>query len=623
MLQISNLHKAYGSQVLFDGIDLQMDRGERLGLVGRNGHGKSTLFKLILGEELPDEGKITFPRNYRIGHLAQHLHFTQPTVLLEGALGLPPGEEDLYYKVETILFGLGFTQEDMDRAPSEFSGGYQIRLNLAKLLVSEPNLLLLDEPSNYLDIISLRWIIRFLRSWKNELIVITHDREFMDNVTTHTASLHRQKLRKVKGNTEKLYAQIEQDEELYEKNRVTEEKRRKEIESFVNRFRAQATKAAAVQSRIKQLEKMGSRDVLSQIQTLDFDFHYSPFAAKTILEVNNLSFSYTPETPLIENLSFAVKSNDRIAIIGKNGRGKSTLLNVLAGELQATQGEIRSHPGMKLGYFGQTNINRLDLKLSVEDEIAHSNSDLSRTQVRGICGVMMFDGDKAEKRIGVLSGGERSRVLLGKILAAPTNLLFLDEPTNHLDMQSIDALTQSIQNFEGAVVLVTHSEMILRAVATKLIVFGQHGPELFLGNYEEFLDRVGWEEEGTKKKKAIVAPAASTPATPAKPVDKKEFKKQRADLINERSRDLSPLKKEIEVLENTICKNEKELEQLNQELLTASQSNNIDQYVTLSKRAKDLQQNIEDDFKKLETLTLKHDEKAKKYEALLKELEEV
>jgi len=622
MLQISNLHKSYGSQVLFDGIDLQMERGERLGLVGRNGHGKSTLFKLILNEELPDEGKITFPRNYRIGHLAQHLHFTQPTVLLEGALGLPPGEEDLYYKVETILFGLGFTQEDMDRSPSEFSGGYQIRLNLAKLLVSEPNLLLLDEPSNYLDIISLRWIIRFLRNWKNELIIITHDREFMDQITTHTASIHRQKLRKVSGGTEKLYAQIAQDEELYEKNRVSEEKRRKEIESFVNRFRAQATKAAAVQSRIKQLEKMGTRDVLSQIQSLDFDFHYSPFAAKTILEVNDLSFGYTPENPLIEHLSFSVKSDDRLAIIGKNGRGKSTLLNVLAGELKANHGEIRSHPEMKLGYFGQTNINRLDLKVTVEDEIAHANSDLSRTQVRGICGVMMFDGDKAEKRIGVLSGGERSRVLLGKILAAPANLLFLDEPTNHLDMQSIDALTESIQNFEGAVVLVTHSEMILRAVATKLIIFGQNGPELFLGTYEEFLDRRGWKEEGPKKKKANNTSAAPTSPLESKSQDKKEIKKQRAEIINNRSRELTPYKTEMESLENTICKNEKELEALNQELLNASQTNKIDQFVSLSKKTKELQASIEEDFKKLENLTLKHDEKAKKYELLLKELEE-
>lgn len=495
MLQINKLTKSYGNQILFEDLDLRMARGERLGLVGRNGHGKSTLFKLILKEETADEGTISFPRNYKIGHLAQHLKFTEPTILMEAALGLPPGEEDCYYKAEAILFGLGFTQADMDRSPSEFSGGFQIRLNLTKLLVSEPQLLLLDEPTNYLDIVSMRWLKRFLRSWKEELIIISHDREFMDDVTTHTASIHRQKLKKVAGGTEKLYTQIEQDEELYEKNRVNDGKKRKEMEQFINRFRAQASKAASVQSRIRQLEKMGTKDALQNIDSLDFDFHYSSFAAKTIMDVNNLSFGYDPKNPLIENLSFSVKSDDRIAIIGKNGKGKSTLLNVLAGGLEQNQGTIYTHPEMKLGYFGQTNISRLNVKNTVEDEIGMENSSLTRTQVRGICGVMMFEGDAAEKRIGVLSGGEKSRVLLGKILAAPTNLLFLDEPTNHLDMQSIDALLDSIQTFKGALMIVTHSEMILRAVATKLIVFREGKAELFLGTYDEFLEKIGWDED--------------------------------------------------------------------------------------------------------------------------------
>lgn len=593
-----------------------MSRGERLGLVGRNGHGKSTLFRLILGEEHPDEGKITFPRNYRIGHLAQHLHFTQPTVLLEGALGLPPGEEDCYYKVEAILFGLGFTQEDMDRSPMEFSGGYQIRLNLAKVLVSEPNLLLLDEPTNYLDIVSIRWITRFLRSWKNELILITHDRDFMDRVTTHTAAIHRQKLRKVSGGTEKLYTQIALDEEIYEKTRINDEKRRKEIESFVNRFRAQATKAAAVQSRIKQLEKMGSKDALAQIRDLDFDFHYSSFPAKTVMEVSRLSFHYDPQIPLIQDLNLVIRSDDRIAVIGKNGKGKSTLLNVMAGELTPVSGEIRSHPEMRLGYFGQTNINRLNKNVTVEDEIQSANSDLNRTHVRGICGIMMFDGDKAEKKISVLSGGERSRVLLGKILAAPANLLFLDEPTNHLDMQSIEALTESIQNFPGAVVIVTHSEMILRSVATKLVIFHHGSVEVFLGTYDEFLERVGWEEEGKSQ--------APQPVPIPKPIenlptgeDKKESRRKRSEIIDERSRVLTPMKREIETLENEICKFEKELEAINQELIVASRLSNVDQFVSLSKRLKETQSSIDEKFKQLEKVALKHDEKAKKYEELL------
>ncbi len=496
MLRIQNLNKSYGTQILFEDAGLQMSTGERLGLVGRNGHGKSTLFRMILGEEHPDSGTITLPKNYRLGHLAQHLHFTQPTVLEEGCLGLTPEEEWDHYKVERILFGLGFTEEDMSKSPSTFSGGFQIRLNLAKVLVSNPNLLLLDEPTNYLDILSVRWITRFLCSWKNELIIISHDREFMDSVTTHTAAIHRHQIRKIRGPTQKVYDQLAQDEEIYENTRVNEEKKREKIEQYVNRFRAQATKAAGVQSRIKLLDKMPAKEKLARIADLDFAFHYSPTHAKNLVKVQDLSFYFNELEPLISRLSLSVGNKERIAIIGKNGKGKSTLLNLMAEELTPRTGTVETHEQVKLGYFGQTNIERLQPKNTVEEEVGSSNTTLGRTQVRGICGIMMFSGDKAEKRISVLSGGEKSRVLLGKILAAPANLLFLDEPTNHLDMQSIQALVEAIQDFHGAVVIVTHSEMILRTIATKLIIF-QHGTaEVFDGGYDEFLEKIGWEEEG-------------------------------------------------------------------------------------------------------------------------------
>ena len=481
--------------MLFEEASLQMTSGERLGLVGRNGHGKSTLFRIILEQEESDSGTITTPRNYRIGYLAQHIHFTKPTVLEEGCLGLSKEEEYDHYKVERILFGLGFTEEDMSRPPASFSGGFQVRLNLAKVLVSNPNLLLLDEPTNYLDIISVRWITKFLRAWKNELIIISHDREFMDSVTTHTAAIHRQDIKKIRGNTAKLYEQLELEEEIHEKTRTNEAKQRKHIESFVSRFRAQASKAAMVQSRIKLLEKMPEKQELAEIQELDFSFHSAPFEAKTLTEIHNLTFGYDPKHPLIQNFNLNIQAHDRIGVIGKNGKGKSTLLKLMAGELALQNGTIKSHPNMRLGYFGQTNIDRLDPKLTVEDEIAHANLSLNRTQVRTLCGIMMFSGDNAEKNVSVLSGGEKSRVLLGKILAAPANLLLLDEPTNHLDMQSIETLVESMQNFSGAVVIVTHSEMILRNLATKLVVF-QHGrAEFFNGTYDDFLEKLGWEEE--------------------------------------------------------------------------------------------------------------------------------
>src|SRR5512139_1434165 len=312
MLQVTNIEKSYGKQVLFDGVGFTVNPRERVGLVGRNGHGKSTLFRMILGEEHQDSGTITMPSGYTVGHLSQHIHFTEDTVLKEACLALPENEDhiDETWKAETILHGLGFTNDDFDRHPSALSGGYQVRLNLAKVLASEPNLLLLDEPTNYLDIVSVRWLTQFLRAWRNEMIIITHDREFMDSVTTHTMIIHRCKMRKVQGSTTKLYEQILMKEEIYEKTRQNDEKKRKEVEAFINRFRAQATKASAVQSRVKALARHEKLEKLEEIRTLDFQFRSAPFEAKWLLTVEDLSFGFTKESRLIEGLSFAVGKKD-------------------------------------------------------------------------------------------------------------------------------------------------------------------------------------------------------------------------------------------------------------------------------------------------------------------------
>lgn len=577
MLQIQNLYKAYGLHTIFDGITLQMGPGERLGLVGRNGHGKSTLFKIILKQEEPDEGQVIFPKNYRVGHLEQHIHFTEPTVLQEGCLGLPPDEADDHYKVEAILFGLGFTADDMWRAPEEFSGGFQIRLNLAKVLVSKPNLLLLDEPTNYLDIISVRWLTQFLRAWKNEMIIISHDRDFMDSVTTHTAAIHRFKLKKIPGNTAKIYEQILTEEEIHEKTRVNDNKKRQQMEVFINRFKAKASKASVVQSRVKMMEKLPTLERLSEIETLDFEFRHKPTHAKILLEARGLTFGYEKDNPLVYNFDLVIGAEDRIAIIGKNGKGKSTLLNLMAGELTPQDGEVRLSPHTTLGYFGQTNIGRLHTKLSIEDEIFQANTSLSRTAVRNICGTMMFDGDKAEKKIEVLSGGEKSRVLLGKILATPSNLLFLDEPTNHLDMESIQSLVESIQNYPGAVVIVTHSEMILREVATKLVVFNRGGVEVFPGDYDDFLAKIGWEEEETGKKKK---PKVETPKPVPDPRVREDKKRAR----------------ETEAAEKRIIALEEELEKLNNELVLASQKGDATQIQNLTRLVKITREKIDAEY---------------------------
>lgn len=496
MIKISDLCKAYGDQVLFDKLSIAINRGEKIGLVGRNGHGKSTIFQMILGNIDYDSGSIIIPKNYRIGYMEQHINFTKPTVLEEGALGLPHGEEYDTWKVEKILFGLGFTEADMERNPNEFSGGYQIRLNLAKLLVSNPDMLMLDEPNNYLDIVAIRWLEEFLRAWPGEFILITHDRSFMDRVATHIVAIHRGKARKVEGDTEKLYTQINQEEEIYEKTRLNEAKVRRQTELFIARFKARASFASRAQSRVKKLEKMGEMKELENIQDLELYFNSAHFPGDKMMAAEDMSFSYNGEKPyLIDKITVNIGKRERICIIGKNGKGKSTLLKLLAHQLKPVHGHIKRHPVLKDGYFGQTNKMDLTDTNNVLEEIMSADKKCSVNTARNIAGGLMFSGDAALKSIKVLSGGEKSRVMLGKLLVTPCHLIFLDEPTNHLDMQSCDSLIEAIDDFDGSVVMVTHNEAHLRAVATKLIVFDNDKILTYNGGYDDFLRDVGWSDE--------------------------------------------------------------------------------------------------------------------------------
>lgn len=497
MIQVDGLSLAYHGEFLFEGASFNIQPKERCALVGRNGTGKSSLFRLLIGKETPDRGTISKRKNYSIGALEQHIVFTKPTLIEEAALGLRPEERDHLYKAETILFGLGFKEEDLDRSPKEFSGGFQLRLHLAKVLINEPDCLLLDEPTNYLDIISIRWLTKFLQNWSGEFLLISHDREFVDSVCTHTMGIHRQKIQKFKGGTINFYEQIMQQEEIHEKTRMNLEKKRDNLQGFVDRFGAKASKAGQARSKQKMLNRIPVLENLKNLYHLDFQFNEAFFPGKKMLESNDISFSYQKNTnqPLIENFSLTVEKGERIGIIGKNGRGKSTLLRLLAGELVPDTGTTRQSDNLSIGYFGQTNIDRLHPKHTIEEEIASANPKLNFTQVKGICGLMMFSGDKSTKKNGILSGGEKSRVLLGKIIAHPCNLLLLDEPTHHLDMESIEALIDAVEDFEGAVIMVTHSELILKRMVLDKIVICQEGEqELFMGTYEEFLEEHGWDE---------------------------------------------------------------------------------------------------------------------------------
>ncbi len=619
MINVEGLTKSYGARVLFDNVGFKLNSRERVGLVGKNGHGKTTLFRIITGEETPDVGNILVPKNYRIGYVRQQLTFTEKTVLGEAITGLPRGEEDHYWKAEKILAGLGFSIGDMGASPDTFSGGFQVRLNLAKVLISDPDLLLLDEPTNYLDITSIRWIEKFLITWPHEIMLITHDRGFMDSIVTHTMGIHRQKLRKVPGTTDNYYSQIAQEEEIHEKTRLNDERRRKEINEFISRFRAKARLANLVQSRIKLLEKMDIPDRLEKLKTLDFSFQSAPFRGKHVLDARGLCFSYPDQPEIIHDFNISVHTGERVCIVGKNGRGKTTLMKLLAGLLSPSKGKIDYRSGVVRGFFEQTNVWSLVDTRTVEEEIHSANPTLERQAVRNICGAMLFPGDDALKKISVLSGGEKSRVVMGKMLVTPSNLLLLDEPTHHLDMESCDALLTAIDNYQGTVVIVTHNEMFLHALAERLVVFEDGRVDIFEGIYQRFLEKIGWKDETAQ----ISSHYPESQGVNTRPrLTKKELRRRRSEIISDRSKALKPLEKRMIAIENEIEDQEKSLAALNDAMQEATLKQDGTKIGEISQAVHRCQSTIDQGFDALDKITRTHERQKAVFDKRLVELDD-
>lgn len=572
MIQVQNICKSFGTQELFNDASFLVAPRERVGIVGRNGSGKSTLFKIILGEEYLDGGKIDIPKNYSLGYLKQHIAFSHATVHEEACSVLKKNEDGWLdtHHVEAILFGLGFDESSMQKDPMLLSGGFQIRLNLAKVLASEPNMLLLDEPTNYLDIVSMRWLSRFLRGWKGEILLITHDRKFMDEVCTHVVGIHRKKFRKIQGTVAKLKETIRTEEEVALRTQENDAHKREQLERVIDRFRFKASKAAMVQSKIKAVARLGEATRLEHERNLEFSFNEAPFPGKRMLQIKDLNFHFDGGPTLIQDLTVELFKGDRVAIIGPNGRGKTTLLNLIANELSPVSGSISLNPNILMNYFGQTNINRLNLENTVEEEIQSAVQSAERGKARSLAGLMMFSGDASQKRIRILSGGERSRVLLGKILATPCNLLLLDEPTNHLDMESIESLIDALEDYGGTAIVVSHDEELLQVFANKLIVFDGGKCFAFEGTYREFLEKIGWAEEKDGMTKSVIAEAKFQASTPA--VSKnRDDRRARAAYIEERAKIVRPIEKEIQRLEKEIQTSEELAKKKEAELLEASE----------------------------------------------------
>ena len=432
---------------------------------------------------------------------------------------------------------------------------------------------------------------KFLLAFKGSFILISHDSSFMDKVVTHIIGIHRQKVVKIAGGYEKYKRQIISEEKIFEHERVNKEKQKKKMEQFINKFRAKARQSSLAQSRQKMLDKLEIADKLSEVSKIEFSFQEKEFPSKGMMTFENLSFRYdSQDEDLFKNLSFHINYGDKIGVIGKNGKGKSTLLNLISSMDSVQQHKIYKHPKVEIGHFQQTNIDTLYPENNIEEEVTSANPYLDRTKILSICGTMLFTKDDTKKKIKVLSGGEKSRVLMAKILAKPINLLLLDEPTNHLDQESVDSLLQAINKFKGASLIVTHNEMILEKYANKLLIFQKENCDLFLGSYQNFLEKIGW-EDAKELKKTVNKPA---------PIHKKQLAKIRKEITKEYLVKINELKKKIVQIEDDLQQCYNNITEINETIIEKSTSKKGSEIKELSIKLKEEEEKSRDIFTSFE-----------------------
>ena len=494
MLQIESLSKRYSTKILIENATAHLRPGSRVGLVGPNGAGKTTLFRMILGEGSPDKGTIRKRPRLRIGYLPQELETITGKTVLDAA------HRDLYpeHEAKRILMGLGFAEIDFDRPIEKLSGGYRMRVALAHLLLSNPDVLLLDEPTNHLDKPTQRWFEQFLLSSQMTLLIISHDTEFLDRVVTHIWDLRHHKIEEYRGNYtsfRKLRAERDAQRKAAAGRQAKEIAR---VQTFVDRFRYQANKASQVQSRIKQLEKVKMIEVKRDPKRVRFKFPLPAASGRQVLELQDVAKRYG-EKVVYEKLDCSIERGQRVALVGENGAGKSTLLKMLAGVLPFEKGTRTVGHGVTLHYFAQHQAETLNPEHTILDSLSEVSSQAEMNFLRGIAGAFLFSGDEQKKPIKALSGGERNRVALARMLVEPANTLLLDEPTNHLDPASVDVLTDALTEFPGTIVFISHDPTFLTRISTRVIEIDSGKARSFSGDYEYYLWKKTQELESIKE----------------------------------------------------------------------------------------------------------------------------
>ena len=595
----------FADRMIFDAASLRLGHGDRVGLIGPNGSGKTTLLRLIAGEQEVDDGQVTRANGVRVGWLPQDLAIAGGRPLIDMILSSVPGRAELddrlaaaeaeleelarpgagtdeaalldaaadiaelhdridhferlfgEHEALAILAGLGFSPGDETRDIGELSGGWKMRGVLAGLLFQRPDVLLLDEPTNHLDLPSVAWFSEFLKRWNRCFVLISHDREFLNEQISRVVSLELEGVRSYPGNYEKYVEQRAEEETILAGKAKNLARERERLTRFVDRFRAQANKARAVQSRIKALDRMESVDTYQKRGVMRFSFPPTSRTVNEVIRIEGLRKAYGSHV-VFPGVDLTVRRGEKIGIIGVNGAGKTTLLRMIAGELARDAGEIRIGSGVEVGYYAQHHADTLDLTATVLEVVQRASPDTPPARVRSILGAFMFSGDDIDKPVKVLSGGEKARVALARLLVAPGNLLLMDEPTNHLDLASSDSLAASLGTFDGTLVFVSHNRALIRSLATKIWNVEDQRVEVYPGTLDEYMYSmaqrriaVATADSGVRRDPRGAVPVA--PAAAKSRDDDKARKRREAEARQKRSVKLGPLEKTVAQLEDRIA----------------------------------------------------------------------
>jgi len=618
MITLSHVQKQFGSKVLFKDCSLQIGVRDRVGLIGPNGSGKTTLFRMILGEESIDGGEILIAKGVKIGYLPQEvISLKGDRVLdevLKGAVGITslqdkmkileeelssiedPKEQEkvakeygklqeryavlggygLEAEAKQILQGLGFKEKDFQRLTDELSGGWLMRIALAKILLQSPDLLLLDEPTNHLDLESLIWLENFLINYPGAMVIVSHDRVFLNHLIDRIAEIEAQRIDLYYGDYDHYLEEKEARKRILEATYTTQQKKIQQTKRFIERFRAKNTKSSQVQSRIKMLEKLERIELPKEKQEIRFQFPAPKRSSHRVVEIKNLHKNYG-ETVVYQGIDLTLFRGDKVALVGPNGAGKSTLLKILAGALDFEKGEIVLGKDVTRAYFAQHQFDILRPGNTVFEELLSIATDESQTELRTLLGTFLFSGDEIEKKVSVLSGGEKSRLVLAKILLKPANFLLLDEPTSHLDIPSRNVLGMALKQFQGTICLITHDRHLINEIANKVIEIDHGIPNVFPGNYDYYLykkEQIQLEEVQKDVGAIPSGPEAppgrrhESPTTLKKKSQyrTREEKRKRAQEIDQFRRQLSSLEKRFQEVEKSLHEATQTLEYLNQRL---------------------------------------------------------